>query len=349
MNAPDRPGKGHPAHHLPDGRFANPPGSPVRQVGLKEAAAFFARQITKNRRPIMLPPDHSLGESEALAQWAALEGHDGILWLGHASFLIRIAGVTFLTDPYLGLVAGPRNIGPRRYVAAAIHPRRLPHFDAIVLSHDHYDHLCEWTLGELADRRHDIDIVCPLRLGQFFAKRGFSRVHELDWSDHTTIGGVEVTALPAIHFSGRGARDRNRTLWASFAFRGPLPGDGSGPGAHVYFSGDTGHGPVFRAIGMTHGPFDLAVVGIGAYDPQTMMRPVHANPEEGLDIGRDVGAHVTLGMHWGTIVLTDEPVLEPAERFRKAAEERGLGPDRAWLLKVGEARPLPRHWPSNSP
>ena len=328
-----------PPHHLPDGRFANPPGSPVRQVRLGEFLSFLAGQLARSRRPVAVPPGHALSEAEALAQWDALDGGDGIAWLGHASFLVRIAGTTILTDPYLGLVAGPRNLGPKRFVPAAIHPRRLPRVDAIAVSHDHYDHLCEWTLAELGDRRHDLEVICPLKVGRLFRSHGFSRVRELDWSERTHVGNVEVTALPAIHFSGRSAFDRNRSLWASFAFRGP--------GAHVFFSGDTGHGPVFRRIGASHGPFDLAIVGIGAYDPQSIMRPVHANPEEGLDIAADVGAHVTVGMHWGSIVLTDEPPFEPAERFRRAAEARGLGPERAWIMKVGEARPLPRRWPAN--
>jgi L-ascorbate metabolism protein UlaG (beta-lactamase superfamily) len=338
-------GMSRPAHHRPDGRFANPPGSPVRQIRLSEFAAYVAQQVAQGRRRPPVPADHALSEAEALAQWEALDGGDGVLWLGHATFLIRIAGTTILTDPYLGLVAGPRNIGPRRYVPAAIHPRRLPRIDVIAASHDHYDHICEWTLRELADRRHQVEVICPLRVGRLFRNHGFTRVHELDWGDRRHVGDVRITALPAIHFSGRGALDRNRTLWVSYGFQGPPSGDR--PGAHVWFSGDTGHGPVFRHIGAAEGPFDLAIVGIGAYAPRSIMRPVHADPEEGLEIGADVNAHVTLGMHWGSIMLTTEPVLEPAERFRRAAEARGLGPDRAWLMKVGEARPLPRRWPSN--
>lgn len=336
-----------PPHHRPDGRFANPAGSPRRAATLPDFLRFLGRQVAQARRAVIVPPGHVLSEDEALARWAALEGGDGILWLGHASFLIRIDGVTILTDPYLGLVAGPRNLGPRRFVQAAIHPARLPPIDVLAVSHDHYDHLCEWTLDQLAPRRHALRVVCPLRVGHHFTRRGFAHVRELDWGEGVTARGagpgheVAITALPAIHFSGRGALDRNRSLWASFAFAST---DG---GPRVFFSGDTGHGPVFREIGRDHGPFDLAIVGIGAYDPRAIMAAVHANPEEGLDIAADVGATVALGMHWGTIVLTEEPPFEPAARFAAAAEARGLGPDRAWILAIGETRALARTYPKN--
>jgi L-ascorbate metabolism protein UlaG (beta-lactamase superfamily) len=300
---------------------------------------FIGKRLANMRQKFDVPPGHVIGQADALAAWHGLDSRDAIAWLGHASFLIRINGRTILTDPYLGKVAGPNGFGPQRFIAPAIAPKDLPRIDVIALSHNHYDHLCDWTLGQLADRAHHIDVVCPLGLKPSFTRHGFARVHELDWEQRVDLGGIGVTVLPAIHFSGRGAFDRNRTLWASFSFEAE--------GAKIYFAGDSGHGPVFRQIGAAHGPFDLAIVGIGAYEPTAIMRAVHTNPEEGLELALDVGAHVALGMHWGTIALTDEPMFEPPVRFKAAALARGLDPDRAWIMAIGETRALPRRFPRN--
>ena len=174
----------------------------------------------------------------------------------------------------------------------------------------------------------------PLGLGSFFAERGYENVLEQDWWQTWRSGDLAITTLPAVHGSGRGLFDRNETLWASFAIVTSTE--------RVWFSGDTARGAVFSEIGRRHGPFDLALVGIGAYEPRTIMAPVHATPEEAVEIARAVRARKAIGMHWGTIVLTSEDPFETPARFRRAAEDQGYGAENAWILKIGETRAFGR-------
>jgi L-ascorbate metabolism protein UlaG (beta-lactamase superfamily) len=180
----------------------------------------------------------------------------------------------------------------------------------------------------------------PSGLGAFFASRGYSDVRELGWGEGTFLSrsssssssssSVSVTCLPSIHFSGRTPFDRNATLWCSWSI--------VSPSLRLFFAGDTGYGPVFGDLGRTHGPFDVALLPIGAYEPSSIMRPVHLNPEEAVAAGRDLRASTLVAMHWGTIVLTDEPAFEPPVRFRAAARAAGYADERAWVMRIGETR-----------
>ena len=327
-----------PYHHLADGRFRNPPGSPVRSVTFGYMARFMWRQWRQRKPDVVVPEGHVLAPDEVVRGLARQAGSDSITWLGHACFLIRIAGKWVLTDPYLGTVAGPRGLGPKRYVPAALGVEALPAIDILLLSHNHDDHLDLPTLATLGGKQR-IDVVVPLRLGDMFRSLGYGRVHELDWYDERSFDGIRVTALPAVHFSRRGPFDRNRSLWVGFAVQG---GD-----RRIYFAGDTAYGEVFSEIGARAGPFDLAIVPISAYLPRRIMQASHTTPEEALLVARDVRADTALAMHWGTVVLTEEAQFEPPERFRAAAEAQDLEPERAWLMAIGETRALPRAWPRN--
>ena len=169
-------------------------------------------------------------------------------------------------------------------------------------------------------------------LKPFFTDLGYANVVELDWWQRHTMGALEVQALPAVHFSGRGFLDRNRTLWACFAIRSK--------DLTLWFSGDTAAGAIFEEIGRRAGPFDLAMVGIGAYEPREIMKSSHATPEEAIEIVRAVGAAKAVGMHWGTVKLTPEDPFEAAPRFKAAAKASGYGEDNAWIMKIGETREL---------
>ncbi len=286
---------------------------------------FIAQELL-SMNPVVVPENHVMPRVQALQDMAAAS-NPSVTWLGHAAFIVRIAGKTILTDPFIGKIAGPFGIGPRRFVASPLSADELPRADVMVVSHNHYDHLDAHAIDNYPFK-DATQVIVPLGLGQFFAKRGYSKVLEQDWWQTWEQDGLSVTTLPAVHFSGRGLFDRNKTLWASFAFESA--------NERIWFSGDTASGEVFREIGERHGPFDLALVAIGAYEPRSIMRSIHASPEEAVEIARDIGARQAIGMHWGTIRLTPEHAFEPPVRFRQAAIDQGYGADNAIIMKIGE-------------
>jgi N-acyl-phosphatidylethanolamine-hydrolysing phospholipase D len=310
--------------------FRNRPGSPPQTAGLAQFAPFFLRRA-RERRPPVVPPGHVVPPDEARAQLEAA-GPESLTWLGHACFLLRTGGLSILTDPFLSERASPfAGLGPKRYVPPGLPLHALPRIDAVVISHDHYDHLDERTVRELSFKgRGATAAVVPSGLGSFFSSRGYRVVRELGWGEGTLLGDSSLTCLPAVHFSGRTPFDRNRSLWASWSI--------VSPSRRVFFAGDTGYGTVFEEIGRRHGPFDLALLPIGAYEPASIMRPMHCDPEEAVAVGRDVRASTLVAMHWGTIVLTDEPPFEPPGRFRAAANRAGWPDGRAWVMRIGETR-----------
>jgi L-ascorbate metabolism protein UlaG (beta-lactamase superfamily) len=238
-----------------------------------------------------------------------------------------------LTDPYLSAYASPvQGLGPRRYAGTGIPLARLPKIDLILLSHNHYDHLDSTVLRQLARRNPETVVFVPLGLTPILKRLGFRSVHELDWGQARSESGATVTAVPAVHFSSRTPFDRNRTLWCGFKLEVN--------GRTIYFAGDSGWGGVFQHAGARFGPFDLALVPIGAYEPRPLMQAVHANPEEGLRIGLAMRARRIVAMHWGTIALTTEPAFEPPRRFLAAARAAQLGEDRAWVMAIGETRSI---------
>jgi len=318
-----------PAHHLEDGTFGNSPGSPVRDYSFGTMMSFLWDRMTDGQA-------HDPGLEIIMASAEARQGlnvasNPSITWLGHASFLIRVDGKTILTDPYLGETAGPIGLGPKRFAPPPLAAEELPPIDLLVLSHNHYDHLDLVTVGKLAGK-DSMTVLVPLGLSGYFTDLGYANVIEMDWWQSHKHGSLEIQALPAVHFSGRGLFDRNRTLWASFAIRSEH--------LKLWFSGDTAAGAVFEEIGRRAGPFDLAMVGIGAYEPREIMKSSHATPEEAIDIVRAVRADKAVGMHWGTVKLTPEDPFEAAPRFKAAAKISGYGEDNAWIMKIGETREL---------
>lgn len=316
------------AHHVGKGRFRNPHVMPpAEDRWLRDRIPFFWGMARRGRQPVPVPDGHVLDRSEVEAGLQRHHNSDSYTWLGHAAFLIRLGGATILTDPYLSDHAGPLNrFGPRRYVPPAIAPRDLPPIDILTVSHNHYDHLDLATLKALP-HKHRTTAIVPLGLGRYFHRHGFRDVIELDWYDRIEQSGVNVTFTPALHFSRRGLFDRNRSLWGGFAY--------TSGNRRLFFSGDTAHGPVFREIGQKLGPFDTAFVGIGAYEPQVIMRNSHTTPEQAAQLARDIGAKRVVGMHWGTVILSEEPPFEAAERFRRGAAVVGYAPGEADVMPIG--------------
>jgi N-acyl-phosphatidylethanolamine-hydrolysing phospholipase D len=262
-----------------------------------------------------------------------------VTWVGHASFLVQIGGRNILTDPMWGERASPTPFaGPRRWVRPGIAFSDLPPIDAVVQSHNHYDHLDDGTVRRLARAQPQARWLAPLGLAPFLRSRGVRAVAELDWWETRHDDDVTYTCAPAQHFSARGPWDRNRTLWCSWVI--------AAGGRRLYFGGDSGLHPEYGSIGERCGPFDVTLLPIGAYEPRWFMRPVHMNPEEAVEAyralarSRDHAAPTFVAMHWGTFKLTDEPMDEPPRRLRRAWAEAGLPPDRLWIPAHGETRRL---------
>jgi L-ascorbate metabolism protein UlaG (beta-lactamase superfamily) len=320
-----------PAHHTADG-FRNPPGAHPRG-GTAEDWKAFRRRVLLSRNQPDVPDGFVLPRALAKHELARQHG-DSLTWLGHAAFLVRLGGMTVLTDPHLSDYASPfqaLRLGPKRFTPPGIAVKDLPPIDVVVVSHNHYDHLDAATLRRLPHKDR-ISVVVPLGLGDFCRKRGFADVRELDWEMATARDGLTVTCLPAYHWSGRWLNDRNQTLWCGFAIEHG--------GRRVYFAGDTGYGPAFAALGRRYGPFDTGLVPIGAYAPRLLMAPQHVDPDEAVKIGRDLGCRRLVGMHWGSIVLTTEPAFEPPERFRAAGRAGGYRDEDLWVMRIGETRAL---------
>lgn len=276
---------------------------------------------------------HSLLPSSGAARHVpfdrqAMERNPSVTWIGHATLLVRMDGVTFLTDPMFSERASPIPFaGPKRVVAPGVPLDQLPPVDFAVVSHDHYDHADVASITALA--RRGTRLVVPLGLGDLVRSAGGAAI-ELDWWQHTRLNGVEIHCVPAQHFSGRSAfGDHGRRLWSGWVVVGPT--------RRFYHAGDTGYFSGFEEIGTRFGPLDLAALPIGAYAPSSIMRFVHLDPEEAVRAAVDLRADHVVAMHFGTFDLTEEPLDEPPRRFRRAARRNGFDRERAWTLNVGES------------
>ncbi len=238
-----------------------------------------------------------------------------VTWLGHSTVLLEMDGLRVLTDPVFGERASPvRFAGPRRFHPVPATLAELPPIDVVLLSHDHYDHLCRSTMIELA--RHSMPIVTSLGVGARLEAMGVAaeRIHELDWHEHVDLGGLRITATPCQHFSGRSMGDRNRTLWSSWVVQSER--------CKVFFSGDTGLSEVFRDTGRRHGPFDLVMLEVGAFHES--WGDIHLGPENALKVFQMLGGGTLLPVHWGTFNLALHAWDEPAETLLRLAEEQSL-------------------------
>lgn len=239
-----------------------------------------------------------------------------VTWLGHSSLVLEVDGKRFLTDPlWYNRVSPFLYLGPKRFFPNPLRVGDLPPVDAILLSHDHYDHLDKKSILHLTQK--DIPVITMLGVGKRLRQWGVPQhlVRELDWWQSLSLGeGHTVTAAPARHFSGRWLRDRFSTLWGSFAIKGPVH--------NVYFGADSGYYKGFTSIGEKLGPFDLALLEIGAYDPE--WEAIHMGPENAVQASLDVKAKQLMPIHWGTFNLALHPWKEPVERLLAAAEAKGV-------------------------
>lgn len=240
-----------------------------------------------------------------------------VTWLGHSTLLIEIDGVRILTDPVWSERASPLPFaGPKRFHAPPAALAALPPLDAVIVSHDHYDHLDRATILTLARTRRTTPIITSLGVGARFERWGIpsKRVTELDWWETTDVKGVTVTAAPSQHFSGRGIRDRNTTLWSSYHLRGPN---------HSFFFGaDTGLTAEYSDITRRLGPFDMVALEIGAYHPS--WGDIHMGPVNALKAYELLQSGAFLPIHWGTFNLALHPWSEPADTVYRRGTTAGV-------------------------
>lgn len=299
--------------HFHDGVFVNVDTASILQLS-REEQRFVLWELIRGRAasrpavPIPLAAARVNGSARPLA----------VSWLGHSTALIEIDGYRLLTDPVWGDRCSPSDsIGPGRLHPPPVELEALPALDAIVISHDHYDHLDVDTVTALA-RTQRAPFVVPLGVGAHLRSWGVAeqRIVELDWEEETSIDHLTLACVPARHFSGR-FLTRNLTLWASWAIVGPEH--------RVYFAGDTGYTTSFRQIGSDYGPFDVTLMPIGAYN--AAWPDVHMNPEEAVRAHLDVNSSMTgllLPIHWCTFRLAPHPWAEPVERLLEAAGATGV-------------------------
>jgi len=302
-------------------RFVNTDGSGPNPLWSVLRWALFDKISGKRRKsPGTAEVPHVAAQHELLCTPPALGEGARLTWLGHASWLVQLDGLSLLIDPVLS-DSLPGFI--KRNVAPGVAAKDLPRIDASLVSHNHYDHLDLPTLEEIGAK-----VICGTGMGKTVAARGLS-ASELGWWDVERVGDVRITYVPSQHWSRRGLADTNETLWGGFVIEGSS--------ARLYHSGDTAYFGGFREIGDRVGRIDAAMLPIGAYDPAWFMEKQHMNPEQAVRAFEDLGARAFFAMHWGTFKLTDEPLIEPPARLRAEWSRRALPLDRCRILAVGES------------
>lgn len=312
-----------------DGRFTNL-GGDIGHGSFSVRFPFFLRRFGTYFRSGEGAPERVANDGAFLRE-NARHSAPTVTWIGHATLLVQMEHVTFLTDPTWSNRPSPVPLlGPSRYVEPGLEIGDLPPIDFVVISHNHYDHLDLPTLKTLAKHNPETLFYVPLGNAALLREQGIDKVEELDWGQTAVYKGATIHCLPSQHWSKRSLTDDHKALWSSWAV--------TGSDRRFYFAGDTGYFSGFQAIGSRLGPFDLVALPIGAYAPRAMMRESHMNPEEALLAAIDLRASRAVAIHFGTFDLSDEPLAEPPQRFRNAARNSELGEEAAWVFNIGETR-----------
>jgi L-ascorbate metabolism protein UlaG (beta-lactamase superfamily) len=312
----------HNGHHR-NGRFFNP-GVPPQRFSL------FLRWIARRKVgpwPAWIPSEPGPPPPASVA------GPDlRATFVNHSTVLLQTHGLNFLTDPVWSERVSPFAFaGPRRHRAPGIRFEDLPPIHAVLLSHNHYDHMDLPTLRRVV-AGHRPAIFCPLGLAGTVRDLGFTEVYELDWWQSQTWRGIPIHCVPAQHFSARTPFDRNTTLWCGWML---APSSGN-----IYFAGDTGFGDLFGDIAARFAPLRFALLPIGAYEPEWFMGPIHMTPEQALDARTILRASVSMAIHFGAFSLADDSLHAPIERLRTAIGGNGHAQP-FWVLQEGESRLVP--------
>jgi len=323
-----------PYHHLPDGTFRNPEGSPKRDNNFKWSFRVFNEK--KKNLDMTVPQEHVVEKTKVLSDLERFKDEDYVGWIGHATFLIKLGNTTIITDPVFSKNAGPLIFGPKRFTEPALNLNEIPKTDLFLLTHNHYDHQDISTIRRYPYK--DSKVLVPLKLGKYFSRYRFKDVNEMDWYEEIKVNNdLKVTFLPAVHWSKRSLTDTNKTLWGNFLIEYK--------DKKIFFACDTGVGNIYKDLGNKFGPIDLTLINIGAYNFYPMMpykdkSAYHTNPEEALSVAQDLKSKKVLGTHWGTFVLSLEPIMEPPVRFKNNAEKYGFKKKDAIVFKIGEINSL---------
>ncbi len=305
-----------------DGRHFFNPGQSGLSRGLWQVLRW---QTQKRQRAVW--PSRLLDPDYAPPLTIVEPGSVAVTFINHASFLIRLPGAVVLTDPIFSERCSPLSwAGPKRVRAPGLALEDLPRPDVVLLSHNHYDHMDLPTLRAI-QARYTPRFITTLGNAKTLARLGIQAT-ELDWWQDTIAGALRITATPARHFSARTPWDRNRTLWAGFMI--------DAGGGRVLFAGDSGAGPHWADIKSRLGEPAVALLPIGAYEPRWFMAAVHMNPEEAVQAHLALGAHRSVGMHFGTFQLTDEAIDAPLHALDVARRQANV--DTFETLGFGETR-----------
>ena len=326
---PDKP------HHTPSG---------FRNLDTEVRIGGDVWRWRRERRAAGLPRQPEGGYDAFARRWSvkpdfavepAHQARPAVWWLGHATVLLRINGRYLITDPHLNHRASPLPmLGPVRKVPSPASVRELPPIDAVLISHNHYDHLDITTVRQLLRANAGVRFYVPLGLAEWVRAQGAKQVQELDWWDRRDDTDFEIHCVPAQHWSARGLFDRNRTLWSGWMVRA---------GAFsFYFSGDTGYTPYLADIADRLGAPTLAALPVGAYEPRWFMRGQHVNPMEAVQLHRELAIRQSLAVHWGTFELADDSLDEPLQALKQSLHEQDVGEDEFWVFKQGERRLIPK-------
>ena len=332
-----------PYHHIyKDGKlfaFRNPEGGPQRNPNFKWKWKVFSEE--KKKLKINYPPEHVIDKQDVLKNLESHKSGSYVMWLDHASFIIKLGDTTIITDPVFEKNYGPLWFGPKKYVESPLTLKELPEINLFLLTHNHYDHMSIRTIKNFPYK--NAEVLVPLKLGKYFTRNGYKKdkVKEMDWFDTIKINDdLKVTMIPAQHWSKRwiwGDGNTDRSLWGSFLIEYK--------GKKIFFACDTGPAPFYKDLGEKFGPIDLGFGNIGAYNFFPIINEkdksvFHANPEELLSLMQDLKVKKVIGMHWGTAILSLEPIWEPPVRFKANAEKFGYNKKDAIIFKIGEVREL---------
>ena len=321
------------AHHRPEG-FQNIDPNAVLPRPFSDFARWqrdrFSLEIAAPKMDLApVQPDFGLIRSS--------EDQFAVTWIGHSTALVQMGTVRVLTDPQFSERASPVQwAGPKRYQPPGVALADLPHVDVVLISHNHYDHLDTASVRALNAQAGGAPLfVVPLGLETWMADVGITNVKALDWWDHVDVAGVTVHLTPVQHWSRRTLSDANQSLWGGFVVEGKT----RGAMRRLFFAGDTGYSAQhFREIGDKFGPIDLALIPIGAYEPRWFMSPQHVNPEESVQIHRDLHSRFSIGVHWGTFLLTDEPLDAAVGDLAMARSKFGVREEDFIVLRHGGSR-----------